>query len=87
MTGLIAISTLNYSALSETTVTNIRNIAEECDLDDYNSAFDLAKKEIKSLKKKMFLTESDFNFIKNNLLTEDLFVIEEYLKKYSEFAP
>lgn len=68
-------------------VTNIRNIAEECDLDDYNSAFDLAKKEIKSLKKKMFLTESDFNFIKNNLLTEDLFVIEEYLKKYSEFAP
>lgn len=67
-------------------VTTIRNIAEECDLDDYNSAFELAKKEIKSLKKKMFLTEGDFSFIKSNLLTEDLFVIEEYLKKYSEFA-
>ena len=67
-------------------VTTIRNIAEECDLDDYNSAFELAKKEIKSLKKKMFLTEGDFSFIKSNLLTEELFVIEEYLKKYSEFA-
>ncbi len=67
-------------------VTTIRNIAEECDLDDYNSAFELAKKEIESLKKKMFLTEGDFSFIKSNLLTEDLFVIEEYLKKYSEFA-
>ena len=67
-------------------VTTIRNIAEECDLDDYNSAFELAKKEIKSLKKKMFLTKGDFSFIKSNLLTEDLFVIEEYLKKYSEFA-
>ena len=44
------------------------------------------KKEIKSLKKKMFLTKGDFSFIKSNLLTEDLFVIEEYLKKYSEFA-
>ena len=67
-------------------VTTIRNIAEECDLDDYNSAFELAKKEIESLRKKMFLTEGDFSFIKGNLLTEDLFVIEEYLKKYSEFA-
>lgn len=29
-------------------VTTIRNIAEECDLDDYNSAFELAKKKSKA---------------------------------------
>lgn len=67
-------------------ITEIRNISDKCDLDDYSNAFELAKKEIKSLRKKIFLTEKDFDFIKHNLLVEDLDIIETYLKKYSKFT-
>lgn len=67
-------------------ITEIRNISDMCDLDDYSNAFELAKKEIKSLRKKIFLTEKDFDFIKHNLLVEDLDIIETYLKKYSKFT-
>lgn len=67
-------------------ITEIRNISVKCDLDDYSNAFELAKKEIKSLRKKIFLTEKDFDFIKHNLLVEDLDIIETYLKKYSKFT-
>lgn len=66
-------------------VTKMRNCAEECDLDDYNKSFDQAMKDIKSFKAKMFLTNKDFQFIKSNILSEDLIVIEEYLKKYEKF--
>lgn len=67
-------------------ITEIRNISDMCDLDDYSNAFELAKKEIKSLRKKIFLTEKDFDFIKHNLLVEDLDIIETYLNKYSKFT-
>ncbi|HFU4459283.1 TPA: SAP domain-containing protein [Streptococcus suis] len=66
-------------------VTKMRNCAEECDLDDYNKSFDQAMKDIKSFKAKIFLTNEDFKFIRSNLLTEDLIVIETYLKKYEKF--
>lgn len=66
-------------------VTKMRNCAEECDLDDYNKSFDQAMKDIKSFKAKMFLSNEDFKFIKTNILTEDLIVIETYLKKYEKF--
>lgn len=67
-------------------VTKMRNCAEECDLDEYNMAFKKAMEDIKSFKKKMFLSDKDFKFIQENLLTEDLLVIENYLRKFEKFT-
>ncbi|WP_438836248.1 SAP domain-containing protein [Streptococcus pluranimalium] len=67
-------------------VTKMRNCAEECDLDEYNMAFKKAMEDIKSFKKKMFLSDKDFKFIQENLLTEDLHVIENYLRKFEKFT-
>ena len=67
-------------------VTKLRNCAENCDLDEYNIAFENAKNELKSYHKKIFLTEKDFNFIRDHILIENLDVIEEYLKKYSRYT-
>ena len=72
--------------LSSFIITELRNISDKCDLDDYNNAFEIAKKEIKSLRKKIFLTEKDFDFIKHNLLVGDFDIIETYLQKYSKFT-
>lgn len=74
-----------YPMANSFIVTELRNCAENCDLDDYNRAFEVAKKYLKSFKKKIFLNEKDFLFIRNNLLTENLYVIEDYLEKYKKF--
>ncbi|WP_347092537.1 SAP domain-containing protein [Streptococcus salivarius] len=67
-------------------VTKLRNCAENCDLDEYNIAFENAKNELKSYHKKIFLTEKDFNFIRDHILIKNLDVIEEHLKKYSRYT-
>ncbi|MCK1248872.1 SAP domain-containing protein [Streptococcus uberis] len=72
--------------LNSYVVTKIRNCAEKCSKDEYSDKFEIAKKQIKSIDAKIFLTEKDFNFIKENILSEDLIITEKYLEKYNKYT-
>ncbi|HFI0405229.1 TPA: SAP domain-containing protein [Streptococcus suis] len=62
----------------------LRNQCQQISIDKFNQLFDKAEADIKNFRVNIFLKKKDFQFLKDNLLTEDLNICEQYLKKFDK---